>query len=104
MGFPLLTCFAKTVPLFKRALLPYITPEKPTENGFTASLNDKIRDECVNQPWFISLQEAKNTLQKWRIDYHFMRLHSSLGYFTPPEIWSKDPEQGDSLEVALLLI
>ena len=63
----------------------YITPGKPTENGFTESLNGKIRDECLNQHWFISLEEAKNIIEQWRIDYNSIRPHSSLGYLTPQE-------------------
>ena len=63
----------------------YITPGKPTENGFTESLNGKIRDECLNQHWFISLEEAKNIIEQWRIHYNTRRPHSALGYRAPQE-------------------
>jgi len=63
----------------------YITPGKPNENGFTESLNGKIRDECLNQHWFISLEEAKSIIEEWRIDYNSIRPHSSLGYLAPQE-------------------
>jgi putative transposase len=63
----------------------YITPGKPSENGFTESLNGKIRDECLNEHWFSTLIEARQILEDWRQDYNTMRPHSSLGYKTPAE-------------------
>jgi len=61
----------------------YIRPGKPTENGFTESLNGKIRDECLNEHWFASLAEARRILAAWKEDYNHVRPHSSLGYQTP---------------------
>jgi putative transposase len=61
----------------------YIRPGKPTENGFTESLNGKIRDECLNEHWFASLAEARRILAAWREDYNHVRPHSSLNYQTP---------------------
>jgi putative transposase len=63
----------------------YITPGKPQENGFTESLNDKIRNECLNEHWFGSLAEARRIIEDWRQDYNHVRPHSSLGYLTPQE-------------------
>jgi putative transposase len=61
----------------------YITPGKPTENGFTESLNGKLRDECLNEHWFKSVAEARVILEDWRRDYNNVRPHSSLNYQTP---------------------
>ena len=44
----------------------YITPGKPSENGFTESLNGKIRDECLNEHLFRSINHAKGVLEEWR--------------------------------------
>ena len=63
----------------------YITPGRPMENGYTESFNDKLRDECLNENWFTSLDEAREILEAWRIDYNSVRPHSSLGYMTPEE-------------------
>ena len=63
----------------------YITPGKPSENGFTESLNGKIRDECLNEHIFINLHHAQAILQEWKEDYNTQRPHSSLGYKTPME-------------------
>lgn len=61
----------------------YITPGKPTENGYTESLNGKIRDECLNEEIFGSLAYARHVIEAWRQDYNNIRPHSSLGYQTP---------------------
>lgn len=37
----------------------YIQPGKLQQNGYTESLNDKIRDECLNEHWFGSITEAR---------------------------------------------
>jgi len=63
----------------------YIAPGKPQQNGFTESLNDKIRNECLNEHWFDSLGEARQIVEDWRHDYNAVRPHSSLGYLTPKE-------------------
>lgn len=67
----------------------YITPGKPQQNGYTESLNDKIRDECLNEHWFGSLAEARKIIENWRQDYNHVRPHSSLGYLTPMEFVAK---------------
>ena len=63
----------------------YITPGKPQQNGFTESLNGKIRDECLNEHWFRNLAEAREIIEAWRQDYNHVRPHSSLDYKTPME-------------------
>lgn len=61
----------------------YITPGKPTENGYTESMNGKVRDECLNEHVFVSLAYARHLIEAWRQDYNNVRPHSSLGYQTP---------------------
>jgi putative transposase len=67
----------------------YIQPGKPQQNGYTESLNDKIRDECLNEHWFGSLAEARLIVEDWRRDYNHVRPHSSLNYLTPIEFVAK---------------
>ena len=67
----------------------YITPGKPQQNGFTESLNGKIRDECLNEHLFRSLNHARAILEAWRQDYNYVRPHSSLNYQTPMEFLAK---------------
>jgi putative transposase len=63
----------------------YITPGKPQQNGFTESMNGKIRDEFLNEHWFTSLAEAQYLAKEWLHDYNHFRPHSSLNYLTPME-------------------
>src|SRR5271165_6138920 len=56
----------------------YITPGRPSENGFTESLNGKIRDECLNEHWFLSLAEARAIVEAWRQDYNRASEHPSV--------------------------
>lgn len=64
----------------------YITPGKPRENGYTESLNGKLRDECLNETEFTSLAYARQVIEDWREDYNTVRPHSSLGY-QPPAVY-----------------
>lgn len=68
-----------------RVTLAYIRPGKPIENAFIESFNGKLRDECLNENWFVSLEDARRTIEEWRVDYNQNRPHSSLGALTPEE-------------------
>jgi putative transposase len=61
----------------------YIEPGSPWENGYCESFNGKLRDECLNGEIFYSLQEAQVVIEQWRVQYHTVRPHSSLGYRPP---------------------
>ncbi len=55
------------------------------QNGRVESFNGRLRDECLNANWFQTLQDAKEKVERWRIEYNQQRPHSSLGYLTPLE-------------------
>jgi len=63
--------------------LEFSRPGKPTDNAFAESFNGRFRDECLNQHWFVSLEEARLTVEAWRIDYNTERPHRGLGQQTP---------------------
>jgi len=65
--------------------LNFIRPGKPIENAFAESFIGKMRDECLNENWFISLKSSRDIIESWRIDYNEGRPHSSLGGLTPRE-------------------
>ena len=65
--------------------LHFIQPGKPTQNCFVESFNGKFRDECLNENWFTSTEDAKGKIEAWRLDYNRERPHSSLGNQTPEE-------------------
>ena len=61
----------------------FITPGKPSQNGFSESFNGKLRDECLNENEFINRQHARELIETFREDYNQCRPHSSLGELTP---------------------
>jgi putative transposase len=65
--------------------LHFITPGRPVENAYIESFNGKFRDECLNEHWFSTLDDARRTIEEWRRDYNEERPHSSLGDLTPAE-------------------
>jgi len=67
----------------KGTKLGFIQPGKPTQNAFVESLNGKFRNECLNQHWFRSIEEARDEIERWRNHYNHERPHSSLKYQTP---------------------
>jgi putative transposase len=65
--------------------LSFIRPGKPNENAYIESFNGRLRDECLNEHWFLSLAHARLVIEAWRIEYNTERPHSSLGDRTPQE-------------------
>ena len=63
----------------------FITPGKPSQNGYIESFNGKLRDECLNEHEFINLQRARELIESCREDYNHLRPHSSLAGMTPAE-------------------
>jgi putative transposase len=59
---------------------------KPTDNPYIESFNGKYRDECLNVNWFLSLKDAGEKIEQWRIDYNNYRPHSSIEDKTPQEM------------------
>jgi len=65
--------------------LHFITPGRPVENNYVESFNDKFRQECLSEHWFLSLEYARQIIEEWRTDYNCQRPHSSLNDLTPEE-------------------
>jgi putative transposase len=63
--------------------LCFIRPGRPVENGFIESFNGRLRDECLNVEWFMSLEEAREKLAGWRDHYNHRRPHSALDDRSP---------------------
>ena len=61
----------------------YIDPGRPQQTGYIESLNDSLRDECLNEGIFDSLADARREPAIWRYDYNDVGPHSSLGNKTP---------------------
>ncbi len=69
----------------KGVKLNFIRPGKPVENAFAESFIGRLRDECLNTNWFITLKHARDIIEEWRMDYNEVRPHSSLNGVTPKE-------------------
>lgn len=67
--------------------LDFSRPGKPTDNPFIESFNRSFRDECLNVRSFLSLVDAQEKIENWRIEYNEDRTHSSLGDVTPREYY-----------------
>jgi len=65
--------------------LHFIEPGKPNQNGYIESFNGKLRDECLNEQWFVHLPDTRRVIEDWRVDYNEERPHSALNYMTPLE-------------------
>ncbi len=63
--------------------LAFIQPGKPIQNCFIESFNATFRDECLNQHWFRSIEDARRDIDRWRHDYNTVRPHSALGDLPP---------------------
>ena len=78
----------------------YIEPGKPVQNAFIESFNSRLRDECLNEHVFLTLAQARATIDAWRQDYNHLRPHGSLGALTPTEfamlkrLEEQSPEEG----------
>ena len=79
---------------FRRGVqLQFIRPGKPVENAFIESFNGRVRDECLNQHWFLSLPDARRRIETWRIEYNTARPHKGLGRITPEEFAARFEER-----------
>ena len=61
----------------------FIAKGSPWENGYVESFNGKLRDELLNRELFLSTEEARWVIDRWRLDYNHHRIHSALEYQTP---------------------
>ncbi|MDJ1473846.1 IS3 family transposase [Cytophagaceae bacterium NT2B1] len=66
-----------------QVILDFSRPGKPTDNAFIESFNGSFRDECLNTNWFLSLSDAAEKIEAWRLEYNQFRPHSSLKGLTP---------------------
>ena len=65
--------------------LEYLRPGTPTDNAHIESFNGSFRDECLNTNWFMSLEDAREKIERCKNDYNEFRPHSALTYLTPAE-------------------
>ena len=74
--------------------LDFTRPGKPTDNGLCESFNGRLRDECLNVNEFETLEQAREKIEAWRVDYNERRPHGALGHLTPSEYAQSGRERG----------
>ena len=60
-----------------------LRPSTPTDNAYIEAFNARLRAECLNASWFLSLHDARDRIESWRHDDNTARPHSALGNLTP---------------------
>jgi putative transposase len=73
--------------------LDFSRPGKPTDNARVESFNGRLRQECVNAHWFLSMEDAAAKIEAWRRDYNESRPHSALDCIPPAEFARRCPLQ-----------
>lgn len=62
--------------------LRLIEPGKPNQKAYIESFNGRLRDECLNEHWFLSLLHARTEIENWRREYNEERPKRTLGRLT----------------------
>lgn len=81
--------------------LRLIEPGKPNQNAYIESFNGRLRDECLNEHWFLSLTHARTIIEAWRKEYNDERPKKALGGLTPSEYANKLAAKSDTVTAGL---
>jgi putative transposase len=68
-----------------RVELDFSRPGWPIDNAKIESFNGRLREECLNAHWFLSLEDARRKIEAWRAFYNEVRPHTALKWLTPAE-------------------
>jgi putative transposase len=68
-----------------RVELDFSRPGRPIDNAKIESFNARLREECLNAHWFLSLEDARRKIEAWRAFYNEVRPHTALKWLTPAE-------------------
>ena len=76
---------------WNKVKLDFSRPGTPTDNALIESFNARFRQECLNEHWFLSLDDAQEKINMWRGEYNHQRPHSSLGNLAPAVFAGQNP-------------
>jgi putative transposase len=82
--------------------IDFSRPGKPMDNALVESFNGSFRDECLNVNWFLSMEDAREKIEQWRVEYNEFRPHSSLGDLTPREFTERTAAEEKSQKSLLM--
>jgi putative transposase len=73
--------------------IDFTRPGKPTDNAFIESFNGRIRQECLNENWFLSLKDAPTKVEAWGRNTT-MNGHTApwVRWLRPSSLWPDKPE------------
>ena len=60
-----------------------------------SSAADSARRRILNGHWFLTLGDARRTLEEWRTTDNRIQLHSALGNLAPEEFAREDVRAGE---------
>lgn len=69
----------------------------PTDNAMVGSSNGKLRQECLNGHWFLSLADARSKIEAWGRFHIEERPHSALARNARAELAREHRPQANSL-------
>ena len=70
--------------------LDFSRPGKPTDNAFIEAFNGRLRAECLNTHWFLTLDDARTKMEDWRRYYNEERPHGAIGNKSPITLQNHD--------------
>lgn len=66
--------------------IDFSRPGKPIDNAYIESFNGRLRAECLNASWFLSLADARERIEDWRCHYNEDRPPHGLGRLDAPSL------------------
>jgi putative transposase len=82
----------------RRVELDFSRLGKPTDNAMVESFNGRLRQECLNEHWFISLADAQTKIEAWRRFYNEARAAQCARLANTNRVRSTDPASAGSVE------
>ena len=79
--------------------LAFNRPGTPTDRPFIEAFNARFREECLNQHWFSSFEEARTTSAAWRVESNTGRPHTAL-HNQAPAVYKADWIQAQGILTA----
>ena len=64
-------------------VLDFRRPDKPTDYSFIEAFNSRLTAECLNENWFLSLEDDREKIEEWPRYYNGERPHGALGNHSP---------------------
>jgi putative transposase len=89
-----------------KVALDFSRPGTPTDSAFIEAFNSRLRQECLNASWLLSMADSCHRIDVWKVDYNENRPYSALENLTPSAstaqlkparkvAWNPDQRWGD---------